>query len=362
VTCNVDAEPTPDPTVTTTTPPPAGDGPPVLSVSGNRLVDDSGATRRMLGINRSGGEFMCVQGHGIFDGPVDDAAIQAIADWNVDTVRIPLNEECWLGLSNINPAYGGVNYIAAVRDLVARVKAHGMTPMLELHWSYGLYTGNSSGCADVHATCQKPMPNMQYTPAFWRSVANTFGSDRTVVFDLFNEPYPDRATSTAAQAWTCWRDGGTCPGIGYEVAGMQDLIDAIRETGARNLILAGGLAYSNDLSQWLAYRPSDPTGNLAAAWHVYNFNACVTESCWDSTLAPVAAQVPLVAGEIGENTCSHAFIDRVMAWFDQRSLSYLGWTWNTWNCNSGPALISNYDGTPTAYGIGLRDHLRAING
>lgn len=362
VTCNVDAEPTPDPTVTTTTPPPAGDGPPVLSVSGNRLVDDSGATRRMLGINRSGGEFMCVQGHGIFDGPVDDAAIQAIADWNVDTVRIPLNEECWLGLSNINPAYGGANYIAAVRDLVARVKAHGMTPMLELHWSYGLYTGNSSGCADVHATCQKPMPNMQYTPAFWRSVANTFGSDRTVVFDLFNEPYPDRATSTAAQAWTCWRDGGTCPGIGYEVAGMQDLIDAIRETGARNLILAGGLAYSNDLSQWLTYRPSDPTGNLAAAWHVYNFNACVTESCWDSTLAPVAAQVPLVAGEIGENTCSHAFIDRVMAWFDQRSLSYLGWTWNTWNCNSGPALISNYDGTPTAYGIGLRDHLRAING
>ncbi|MFI1708132.1 cellulase family glycosylhydrolase [Streptomyces griseoruber] len=362
--CNVDggSTPTPTPTATATTPPGTGDAPPRLHVSGNKLVDADGRTRRLLGVNRSGGEFMCVQGRGIWDGPVDDTAVQAIADWHANTVRIPLNEECWLGLSNINSAYGGANYINAVKDLVARVKAHGMTPVVELHWTYGQYTGNSAGCADVHASCQKPMPDMQYTPAFWTSVANTFKSDQAVVFDLFNEPYPDRATSTTTQAWQCWRDGGTCPGIGYEVAGMQDLVDSIRSTGARNVILAGGLAYSNDLSQWLTYKPTDPTGNLAAAYHVYNFNSCASESCWNSTLAPVAAQVPLVAGEIGENTCSHAFVDQVMKWFDDRDLSYLGWTWNTWDCSSGPSLISSYDGTPTAYGTGLRDHLRALDG
>lgn len=360
-TCNVDAEPSPTPDPTD--PPDPGDGTaPALRVSGNKLVDAEGTTRRMLGVNRSGGEFMCVQGRGIFDGPVDDASVKAIADWNANTVRIPLNEECWLGLSNIMPEYAGANYINAVKDLVAKVKANGMTPMLELHWSYGQYTGNSAGCSDVHASCQKPMPDMQYTPSFWTSVANTFKDDPTVAFDLFNEPYPDRATSTTTQAWQCWRDGGTCPGIGYEVAGMQDLVDAIRNTGAKNLILAGGLAYSNDLSQWLTYKPTDPAGNLAAAWHVYNFNTCSNESCWNSTLAPVAAQVPLLAGEIGENTCSHGFVDQVMKWFDDRGLSYLGWTWNTWDCNTGPALISGYDGTPTAYGIGLRDHLRALNG
>ncbi|MEU1176931.1 cellulase family glycosylhydrolase [Streptomyces sp. NPDC005820] len=365
-TCNVDGgttpTPTPTPTATATTPPGTGDAPPALHVSGNKLVDADGRTRRLLGVNRSGGEFMCVQGRGIWDGPVDDAAVQAIADWNANTVRIPLNEECWLGLSNINSAYGGSNYINAVKDLVARVEAHGMTPVVELHWTYGQYTGNSAGCADVHASCQKPMPDMQYTPSFWTSVANTFKGDQAVVFDLFNEPYPDRATSTATQAWQCWRDGGTCPGIGYEVAGMQDLVDSIRSTGARNVILAGGIAYSNDLSQWLTYKPTDPTGNLAAAYHVYNFNSCASESCWNSTLAPVAAQVPLVAGEIGENTCSHGFVDQVMKWFDDRSLSYLGWTWNTWDCSSGPSLISSYDGTPTAYGTGLRDHLRALDG
>ncbi|CAM5618833.1 Endoglucanase CelA [Streptomyces alboniger] len=359
--CNADSGPT-DPT-DPTDPPDPGDGTaPVLRVSGNKLVDAAGTTRRMLGVNRSGGEFMCVQGRGIWDGPVDDASVRAIADWKADTVRIPLNEECWLGLSNIQPQYAGANYVNAVKDLVAKVRANGMTPMLELHWTYGQYTGNSSGCSDVHASCQKPMPDMQYTPSFWTSVANTFKDDPTVVFDLFNEPYPDRATSTTTQAWQCWRDGGTCPGIGYQVAGMQDLVDAIRATGARNLILAGGIAYANDLSQWLAYKPTDPAGNLAAAWHVYNFNTCSNESCWNSTLAPVAAQVPLVAGEIGENTCSHGFVDQVMKWFDDRGLSYLGWTWNTWNCATGPSLISSYDGTPTAYGIGLRDHLRALHG
>ena len=358
-TCNVDADPSPTPPPTD---PPADGKAPALHVSGNKLVDANGAGRRLLGVNRSGGEFMCVQGRGIWDGPVDDAAIKAIADWKANTVRIPLNEECWLGLSNIKPEYAGANYIAAVKDLVTKVETHGMTPIVELHWNYGQYTGNSAGCSDVHASCQKPMPDARYAPSFWSSVASTFKSDPSVAFDLFNEPYPDRATSTTTQAWQCWRDGGNCPGISYEVAGMQDLVDAVRGAGAKNVVLAGGLAYSNDLSQWLTYKPSDPTGNLVAAYHVYNFNTCSSASCWNSTLSPVAAQVPLVAGEIGENTCSHAFVDTVMKWFDDRGLSYLGWTWNTWDCSSGPSLISNYDGTPTSYGTGLRDHLRALNG
>ncbi|MFE9066731.1 glycoside hydrolase family 5 protein [Streptomyces violaceusniger] len=335
--------------------------PPKLRASGNKLVDENGATRRLLGVNRSGGEFMCVQGYGIFDGPVDDASVKAIADWKVNAVRIPLNEECWLGLSHINPAYGGANYIAAVKALVARLEAHGITPIVELHWSHGRYTGGDSHCPGTeYATCQKPMPNAQYTPAFWTSVAQTFKSDQAVVFDLFNEPFPDRATSDLTAAWKCWLDGGSCPGIDFQVAGMQTLLNAVRTAGARNLVLIPGVAYSNDLRQWLTYKPNDPAGNLAAAWHTYNFNTCSSESCFNEQLAPVIAQVPFVAGEIGENTCSHGYIDGVMAWLDAKGASYLGWTWNTWDCSSGPSLISDYNGTPTNFGVGLRDHLKGM--
>ena len=42
---------------------------PRLHVSGNRLVNGHGRPVLLHGVDRSGAEFMCVQGHGIFDGP-----------------------------------------------------------------------------------------------------------------------------------------------------------------------------------------------------------------------------------------------------------------------------------------------------
>ena len=50
-----------------------------IAVSGNHLVDGTGRTIRLLGVNRSGAEYACIQGWGIFDGPSDAASIQAIA-------------------------------------------------------------------------------------------------------------------------------------------------------------------------------------------------------------------------------------------------------------------------------------------
>jgi len=70
-------------------------------------VDAGGKTRRLPGVHRSGGESMCVRGRGIFDGPVDDAAVRAIADWKAKAVRVPPNEERRLGLSNMKAEYGG---------------------------------------------------------------------------------------------------------------------------------------------------------------------------------------------------------------------------------------------------------------
>jgi hypothetical protein len=70
------------------------------------------------------------------------------------------------------------------------------------------------------------------------------------------------------------------------VAGFQGLVNSVRATGATNIIMIGGLAYSNDLSQWLQFKPADPMNNLAAFAHVYNFNSCSNSSCWDSPARP----------------------------------------------------------------------------
>ncbi|WP_329225272.1 MULTISPECIES: hypothetical protein [unclassified Streptomyces] len=45
---------------------------------------------------------------------------------------------------------------------------------------------------------------------------------------------------------------------------------------------------------------------------------------------------------------------------DDRGHSSTGRTWNTWDLSRAPSLISDYDGIPTPYGIGLRDHPRAL--
>jgi endoglucanase len=344
-----------------TDPPPSTGPAPALHVSGNKLLTSTGATYRLLGVNRASGEFACVQGKGMWDsGPVDQASVNAMLDWHVRAVRIPLNEDCWLGLSG-SPS--GAAYQQAVKEYVNLLVLNGINPILDLHWTHGQYTGNISACADVNATCQKPMPSMQYTPTFWTQVANAFKGNDAVVFDLFNEPYPDAADSWSnpTAEWQCLRDGGTCAGFTYEVAGMQDLVDAVRATGATNVIMSAGLRWTNDLTQWLAYKPADPTGNLMASWHSYNFNACVTVSCWDNEIGAVAAQVPVHAGEIGQDTCAHDYIDQVMAWLDREGLGYTAWTWNPWGCSGGSVLIEDYSGTPTqTYGAGYRAHLLSV--
>jgi len=352
----------PTTTPATPTPSPSGGAAPALHVNGNKLVTATGATYRLLGVNRSSAEFACVQGKGVFDGAQpDQATVDAMKAWNIHTVRVPLNEDCWLG------TYGtpsGAEYQSAVKDYVTLLVANGINVILDLHWSHGAYTGTSSACADVNATCQKPMPDAEYAPKFWTSVATMFKGNDAVLFDLFNEPYPDAANnwSDMTAAWTCLRDGGTCTGISYEVAGMQDLVDAVRATGATNVLLIPGLTWTNDLSQWPAYKPVDPKGNIVASWHSYNFNACVTTACWDSQIGSVAAQVPVQAGEIGQNTCAHDYIDQLMAWADAHGVGYTAWTWNPWGCTGGNVLIQDYTGTPTeTYGSGFKAHLLTVN-
>ncbi|MEV0569468.1 cellulase family glycosylhydrolase [Dactylosporangium sp. NPDC050588] len=350
------------PSQSTSTSPQPGGAAPQLRVSGNTIVTSSGRPYRLLGVSRSSGEYACVQGKGQWDGgPVDQASIDAMKTWNIHAVRIPLNEECWLGL---NGSPSGAIYQQGVKDYVNRLVANGITPIVDLHWTRGAYTnGPDWHCKDAAATCQKPMPDAQYAPVFWTGVANTFKGNNAVVFDLFNEPYPEVASDwNKTLGWQCLRDGGTCTGLPYETAGMQDLVDAVRATGATNILMVGGLEWANDMREWLAYKPADPLNNIAASWHSYSFNACASQSCWDSQVAPVAQQVPVVIGEFGQDNCGFDYMQRLVTWADAHGLSYLAWTWSPWGCSTGAVLIKDWAGTPEpGVGEGLKAHLLTQN-
>jgi endoglucanase len=262
-----------------------------------------------------------------------------MAAWKIDAVRIPLNEDCWLGINGAKTQFAGGNYRSAIVAYVSRLNAAGLTAILDLHW-------NAPGARK--ALGQQEMPDADHAPAFWRSVATTFRRNPNVLFDLYNEPHD--------VSWRCWRDG--CG----RWAGMQRLVTVVRAAGATQPLLLGGLAWSNDLSGWLKWMPRDPAHQLVASFHLYNFNTCNDVACWQRTVKPVAARVPVVTGELGENDCAHDFIDSYMPWADAAGISYLGWTWDTWNCNSGPALISDYAGAPTPFGAGFEAHLASLAG
>ena len=105
-----------------------------LRVDGNRLVDDLGPVQ-LLGVNRSGTEYACAQGWGIFDGPVDDTAIAAMASWGINAVRVPLHEHCWIGAEQfpeLDQSFSGSWYRDAIAELVNRLSAAGLIAILDL--------------------------------------------------------------------------------------------------------------------------------------------------------------------------------------------------------------------------------------
>ena len=310
-----------------------------VSVNGSVLVGASGGPLRLLGVDRSGSEYACVQGWGIFDGPSDAASVAAIGSWHANAVRVPLNEDCWLGINGVNPSYGGSNYRTAIVNFVSELNSAGMVAILDLHWS-------APGA--TLALGQQVMADADHSPTFWASVATAFKNNPGVIFDLYNEPHDI--------SWSCWLNGCVTQ-AGWQAAGMQSLIDAVRSTGATQPVMVAGLGWAGDLSGWLANEPVDPDHQLIASAHIYNFSACNTPACWDQTIAPVAAAVPVITGEIGENDCASGFIDSYMSWADAHDISYLAWAWNTAGCNTFPALVNTYAGTPTPYGTGYQTHL-----
>jgi endoglucanase len=327
--------------------------PVVVHVRGNQLVDGQGRGVRLFGVNRSGTEYSCVAGGsgvGIFSGPSDDASIAAMQSWHMNVVRVPLNEDCWLGINGVNPAYSGVNYRNAVTDYLHRLNDAGLVVIVDLHW-------NAPG--SLVSRGQQVMADADHAPAFWRSVASTLRSFPGLIFDLYNEPQ--------SPPWDCWQSG--CDALaGWRMAGMQSLIDAVRSTGATQPLMIAGLAYANDLSGWLSHPLVDPLDQIIAGFHVYDTGPpdyCNTVACWNGAPAAVAQHVPLVTAELGEYDRRNGFVTSYMQWAETlwslgRSVSFVGWSWDVALGEGGPSLIESYDGTPTTFGLGIRSYLETL--
>ena len=395
----------------------------VLHVSGAKLLNSSGQSVYLHGVNRAGTEYSCIQGGGFFDGTgsslsSEDAQIKAIASWGINSEMITLNEDCWLGINGAPAAYSNSStspptagcsasqcpYANAIENIVSTDEANGIHPVISL---FAMAPGTNKSTGHIN------LADNDHAPLFWEEVADFFKDDPGVIFRLEQEP---TLYFSQEAEWQCWSQGDvsygtssdntppTAPtatgspdkcesegyssynGTPYEAVGMQSMVNIVRGTGSTNIIMLPGLGYANMVSCGPTQSPStcgmlasatppvtdpDSPAQLMTEADVYpEGNNCGEQtsggqpstSCYDDTYKPVASVMPFVAGELGENPANgYEPTTYVDTFMNWMDANANGYFAYAWDTWGG--LLSSYtgDSTPnTIWGIDYYDHINGI--
>jgi len=317
-----------------------------LRVSGNRLVDADGREVWLQGLNAGGLESV----------PNGDQVVKsvvvAIDGWKANCIRLPVNEAFWNGTGPYQ-GDGGVSYRACVDKIVRLAANRGAYVAIDLH--------------------RFRAPRAEHAD-FWRAVAKKYKNHPAVLFDLFNEPNNI--------SWETWRNGGwvgeqgrhdesaflskeeKAKNRGFQSVGMQALVDAAREGGARNVVIASGMFWANDLTgieseaiergEKPSYRLSDPKGNgVVYEWHTYHWHPG-----W-ARILPVAAKHPVFLGEVGASPLGvitfipdrdqedpYAFSPNMIGFIQKHRINWTAWCFHP---SAAPCVIKSWDYDPTPY-------------
>jgi hypothetical protein len=284
-----------------------------LRTSGTRIVDAQGRTVILRGFTRAGLE-------GADTPPPSDDDIAHAKAWGANFVRLPLGEQFWLTTS----CYHRPNFVHQVDEAVRMVTSRGMVALLVLHWN------TITPCGPYG---QQPMADYPNAITFWQQVASRYKNNPLVAFDLYNEPHH----VSDAQ----WRNGGTMTWKGdtFRAAGMQQMYDAVRRTGATNLVFASGKSWANI---WPKTAPLTGT-NIVYAVHVYTCPVTPPPDC--DNAAPydpgqffrfwtqAGRKYPVVVTEFGwPDPADAAYNRNVIAYAEQHSWGWAAYTWGsvTW--------------------------------
>lgn len=308
--------------------------PPELRVVGNQLKTADGKVVWLQGVAIPSLEWSAGGEH------ILESIEVAARDWKVNCVRLPIREHFWIGKGPYQND-GGMKYRQLVDDAVNSCAGKGVYIVLDLH--------------GYRAPEQKHVD-------FWRELSTRYKNHPAVMFDLLNEPHDI--------PWKVWRDGGPVMDkkkdgdtvaendqklVKFQSVGMQKLVDTVREQGAKNIVIAGGLDWAYDLSGILeGFALEDKTGNgIMYSCHVYPW-----KSDWQKKFVDVAKKHPLFLGEVGADSQKMPFLpperqEDPYTWVpDMLGLiqkHQLNWTaWN-FHPKSTPRVILDWEYTPTPF-------------
>ncbi len=332
-----------------------------LKVVGTRILTSSNEPVTLKGVNAASLEWTSNGERHILRSV--NAAIQ---EWHVNIIRLPLAQDRWFGKAP-EQKDDGVAYRSLVKEIVDTCATQACYIVLDLHWS---------DCGEWGTNiAQHSMPD-QNSVSFWKDCAAAYCNHPAVIFDLYNELHD--------VSWDIWLKGGTItdrpnrrrggPPRTYEAVGMQTLLDTVRATGARNLVIAGGLDWAYDFSGILeGRRLSDPEGNgVLYANHAYNNKGHNVET-WIKRMQQATAMLPVIVSEYGGSGGPNRRTPRFGApgqaanptgddWLlhVMQALEDHQWSWVAWDFHpsAGPTLISGWDYAPTPdFGIFVKQAL-----
>ncbi len=308
--------------------------PPPLHVAGNQLQTPEGRSVWLQGLALPSMEWSA-GGENILK-----SIEVGLTGWRANCIRLCLREHFWAGKGPYQND-GGMRYRQLVEDAVNACAAKGAYMVLDLH--------------DYRAPREKHAE-------FWQDVAKKYKDHPAVIFELLNEPHDI--------PWKVWRDGGPVTDkkksadvaaqnsqalVSFQSIGMQKLVDVIRETGAKNLIIAGGLDWGYDLGGILeGFALEDRGGNgIMYSSHVYPW-----KSDWQGKFLNAAAKYPIFIGEVGADTQRMDFLpperqENPATWVPDMlgiiQKHHLHWTAWCFHPKATPRVLLDWDYTPTPF-------------
>jgi endoglucanase len=319
-----------------------------LHVRGNQILNSKDEPVWLQGMNVVSLEFS-LRGEKVMK-----SALTAVDDWRANCIRLPVKESYWFGRES-GQKDGGAAYRELVDQVITLVANRGAYVVLDLH--------------------RFRAPNAAHVE-FWKDAAGKYKDHPAVLFDLFNEPH--------GVTWEVWKDGGfvaekTKPADedsfltpeekakakqGFDSPGMQRLIDAVREAGAKNIVIVGGLDWAYDLSGIANGFALDDKGGRGIVYstHIYPW-----KRDWAGKVLLIAEKHPIFVGEVGADIKKMDFLppevqEDPYTWVpDMLGLIQkhkFHWTAFSFHPKASPVMITGWDYTPTPFwGVFVKDAL-----
>ncbi|MCL2194141.1 MAG: glycoside hydrolase family 5 protein [Treponema sp.] len=305
-----------------------------LKTRGNVILNANGERVRLVGVNCAGLEWDATGER------IKERVVMAFDEWKANVVRLCLSQDRWYGFAyDQKKDPDGCNYRLLIDEIIEAAAERGKYIWFDLHWSnkgkWGRY---------INQHC---MPDNN-SVTFWDNAARRYANHPLVLFGLYNEPYPE--------TWEEWRSGGYNKKEKFEMVGMQALIDTVRNTGAKNIVIVGGIDWAYDMRGCEGHSLSDRDGNgIIYDCHIYPWKPAP----YDEYIPPsLAAKFPIIIGECGhygditgnpegpQRSPYAEWVPELLDYIRDRDFNVTAWDLHP---EAGPALIKDFEGTPTEF-------------